>query len=331
MAFVPHCKIRIGKYTFTGVNDISIARSIYSLAHTCTLKLPASAVMKNSTSGSTAISTADLIRKGDEVSVELNYENYPVIKSFKGFVTSINHAQPLVIECENEAFLLKKKNIHQTFYRINAVDLITRILQGTGIKLSPETKKDNLKLTIDQMQVDNQTAAWVLQELKDKYAVHSYFTAEGELYAGLEHGQKGTKVKYDLHKNVIKTENLKWQKPEDIKILVKTVCHKSDGSTVEAEYGDEDGEVKTIAVYDVTDQKQLLAIAKTEHAKYHQAGFKGDIETLLHPEISHADIAVIRDSVYPERSGDYFVHTVTTTFGTGGCRQKVEIDLKLTA
>ena len=39
-------------------------------------------------------------------------------------------------------------------------------------------------------------------------------------------------------------------------------------------------------------------------------------------------VASIEDKVYNERSGDYFIESVETSFGTGGGRRVVEIGIK---
>lgn len=331
MAFIPYCNIKIGRYTFTGVNEVVVKKSIHSISQTCTIKLPLSGVIKTTEGISVPVAVAELIKRGDKIQVELWYKNLPKIIAFNGFVSKIDRSQPLIIECENNAFILKMKSIKTSFYKINVIELIEKILAGTDIELDPIVKTQNLKLLIEQMQVQDKSIAWVLQEIKDKFLISSYFTSSGKLYAGLLYGRRGDSIKYHLQKNVLSPESLKWQEKEDIKTLIRVVCYKKDGTKQEAEYGDRDGEVRTISVYDVEDKEQLKKIAQAENEKYRFSGFKGEIETLLYPNVSPGDLAEIKDELYPERSGTYFISSVTTTFGMGGGRQKVELDIKISA
>ena len=68
----------------------------------------------------------------------------------------------------------------------------------------------------------------VLQNLADKYLMHSYlFNDNGvkTLYCGLLYGRKRKTVKYVLNKNTINIENLKYQIKGDTTYKVEVINH----------------------------------------------------------------------------------------------------------
>ena len=95
MYVVLNSEIKIGKANFVAVNDVQIAKSIYSIAQTCNIKLPLSAVVKSTSGVSTPVKVADYIKKGDEVTVTLWYDGYKKRQEFKGYVKMLNRKQPL--------------------------------------------------------------------------------------------------------------------------------------------------------------------------------------------------------------------------------------------
>lgn len=67
----------------------------------------------------------------------------------------------------------------------------------------------------------------------------------------------GDAVKYRLRYNVVKDDDLKYQRAEDVKLKIKAVCIYKDGTKVEAEIGPKDGTEKKLYFYDVKDQQEL--------------------------------------------------------------------------
>jgi hypothetical protein len=308
---------------------VVVKRSIHQLTGTCTIKLPLSGVLKSSNNVSTPVNTATLLSKGDIVTVKLRYENMPEIIAFEGYVSEIDRTQPLVIECEDASWLFKRVSVKKAFQKINAIRLVEELLQGTGVALAEEVRRENLQLTLDQVQIQDQTVARVLKELKDNYLLSSWITRDARLYVGLQYGYRGKVVKYDLQKNIVKADSLKWQDKEDKKVLLKVTAFSKGGNKIEREFGDKDAPQRSMVLYDVDSPAEIESLAKAEWERYRYAGFRGDFETLLYPEVHPGDIAEITDKRYPERSVRYLIASVTTSFGMSGCRQKIEPDIKL--
>jgi hypothetical protein len=329
MYVVLKSEIKIGKAKFVGVHDVQITKSIYSIAQTCIIKLPLSAVVKNTSGISTPVKIADYIKKGDEVSVTLWYDGYEKKTEFVGYVKAINRKQPLEIECENAIYLLRGKSFKQSFKTVTLKKLLQFITAGTGITLHKDVESENYKLEIKNFQIPDKDGVWVLEQLKEKYMQTVYFIDAKELYVGLAYTNKTGTVKYDVNKNVINANDLKWQEKEDVKIKVRCVYYSKDGTKQEAEFGDKDGEVRTIHLYDVKDKSQLEILAKAEMEKHKYSGYCGGIDAFLIPYCEPMMVANLENKQYPERSGSYYISGVKIAFGTGGARRKPEIDIKL--
>ena len=338
MSLILKCEIKIGKAKFIGVNDIVVTRSIHSIAQKCVIKLPISAVIKNTSGVSTPVKVADYIKKDDEVTVTLWYDGFEKKQEFFGYLKIINRKQPLELECENAVYLLRGKTFKKSFKTVTLKNLLQYITDGTGITLHPTIATEQYQLEIKNFQIPDKDGIWVLEQLRDKYMQTVYFTGDKELFVGLAYTNQTGSVKYDMAKNIISTNDLKWQEKDDVKIKVRCVYWDKKGKHHEIAFGDDkakkeladsDVEIRTIHIHDVKDTTQLKQIAQAEAEKYKYSGYKGKFDAFLIPFCLPMMVAKIENKQYPERAGDYYISGVTTTFGTGGARRKVEIDIKV--
>jgi hypothetical protein len=165
-----------------------------------------------------------------------------------------------------------------------------------------------------------------------------YFTGDKELYVGLAYTNQTGTVKYDMNKNVINPNELKFQDAQDVKIKVRVIYWDKKGKHHEVSFGDSktkkelsetDVEVRTIHIHDVKDTKQLQKIAEAEAEKYKYSGYKGEFDAFLIPYCEPMMVARLDNSQYPERAGSYYISGTKISFGTGGGRRKPTIDIKL--
>ena len=184
-------------------------------------------------------------------------------------------------------------------------------------------------LTLEAFPADNKPVAWVLGQLQTKYGLAVWFDLEGRVYACEPYKVVGDAVKYRLRYNVVKDDDLKYQRAEDMKLKIKAVCIYKDGTKVEGEIGPKDGTEKKLYFYDVKDQKELAALAAAELKRYSYDGYAGKITTFLQPYAAPCMVAEIEDEVYHERDGRYYIEGTETTYGTGGARRTVEIGIKI--
>lgn len=322
--FIPGCNITIGSVSFKAVTNVLVKRSTRTANATAVIKVPVTAVLKQTGKEKTYIETAKQINVGDEVTIELGYDGN-LKTEFKGFVKRLNYSVPLEIECEDWYWKLRTITLKKSYPQTTIKNLLNDVLAGSGATVHPSTIDMTLKNTI----VDNKTGAWVLEKLKSDYGLTVYFDMKGRLYVGKAYEVKGDTVKYELRGNVIKDDDLKFYRADDYKLKVEAKSYDRNGSKLEASVGAEGGEGKTLFFYDVKDVAQLKALAEQELKRYSFDGYRGKIETFLVPFAEPGMVAVLTDPTYSARGGNYFIESAEVKFGTGGGRRIVELGIKI--
>jgi len=90
-----------------------------------------------------------------------------------------------------------------------------------------------------------------------------------------------------------------------------------------------EGETKTFYFWNKKSTDELIQAATSQLRKFAYEGWRGSFETFGLPRVKHGDKLSLKDNVLPERTGKYFVRAVTTTFGIGGFRQMVDLDIRI--
>lgn len=307
-------KIKIGGKTFAGVHEVEVKRSVFEIGATATVKVPVTAVLRMQGEPPTHIEVAQAVRVGDRVEIELGY-NGTYTTEFRGYVKLLNLKTPLEIECEDEFYKTRSRNV-----TLQGKATLAAILEKCGLK-----PVYCATLTIDNFVADNKPVSWVLGKLKTEYGLAIFFDMDGNLYAGEPYKIISDTVKYRLRWNVIKDDDLQFHRADDVKLKIKAVCIYKDGTKIEGTIGPSDGTEKTLYFYDVANAKELAALADAEFKRYSYDGYSGKIETFLQPFALPCMAADIEDAAFGERNGRYYIETVTVKYGTGGARRTVEI------
>lgn len=316
--YVLTCEITIGDKVATAVSEVKIKRSVYTLGDTATIKLPVTAILKQAGKPALKVETAEVVKIGDKVEIKLGYDNDNETE-FVGYVKNINLRTPIEIECEDEFYMARAKNI-----KTSGTITLDELLKKCGLEVG---YAETLKLR--NFVVPDKPVSSVLAKLSTDYGLCIFFDFAGKVYAGRpESITSGEIVNYELRGNVISDDDLQFQKREDLSIQIKAVCIKKDGTKVEAKKGVEGGIVKTRYFYDIEDMKELATLAGYELNREKSDAYTGAITTFLQPVAAPAMIAKITDPVYDDRSGEYYIESVETTFGRSGGRRKIEIGLK---
>lgn len=311
--------IEIGRFRFRGVHHVKIVKSVTELTEKAFIKLPISFVVNGQSER-----LEDLIKYEDKVFIKLWYIGEDQhAETFTGYVRQIDHNTPVEIECESTLGLLRKKPIHKRWANVSLKALLTEVLGGTLPLDCP------VDLTLKRFTAKRASAYSVLLKIKDNYGLDMYIDRNGALYCGLRQTiQQSDQVGFKLHQNVIKP-NLKWQSQDDVRLNIKAVAILPDDKKLEVQVGDPEGESRTLHFYNITSEAKLKDLARSEMELYKFSGYRGNITTFLVPKAQIGDTAVLLDDDYPSRNGSYFIKGMTTTFGSGGARRKVELGRKV--
>lgn len=313
--------IKIGDYSFTSVHEVRIRRSIHNPTATAVIKLPATAVLKQNGKTVTHTETAKEIKVKDKVEIRLGYDNQ-LHREFTGYVKRLNYKRPVEIECEDEYF-----QIRETDCVFSAKETTLKAcLQSVLPQVSLASCAD---LTLKNFVLNHDSGSKLVGLLKKDYGLTVFFDLDGKLHAGKAYSQPGETVKYRLRENVIKDENLQCQLAKDVRLKVKAICYYRDGSRIESEIGEKGGETKTLYFHDVKNKAELETLAEEELKRYSYDGYRGKIETFLEPFALPGMAAELKDPVYPERSGTYYIESTEVSFGMSGARRTIEIGVKI--
>lgn len=324
--FVLAAEITIGQYIFDRVNYVQIVKSVDLLSDTAIIRLPVSALLGNESEGFQRSKLENTIKQGDPVTINLAYAGQFEKDEFKGFVRYIKPNTPTIeIQCEDSVYKIRKKRVNKNFRNTTLKEVLTFITEGTGVELTGDIPDVNF----DKFLLKNINGAKALQKLKDEYGLFVFLDDEGKLYAGLRQLKNiGERVKINLFKNIVK-HNLKYVSADDVEIYVKVIGIKKDNTKVEVFVGEQEGEQRTLHIYNISSKSQLKEIGKARLSELKYTGYRGTITTFLVPYATRGMTAAVVDKNYPDREGNYFISKVTTTFGTSGARRIIELDTKV--
>lgn len=312
------------------VTDVKIKRSIYSFVDTATITLPTSARLKTNTKDvPQSVSTAGSFQEGDKVEIWLGYDSDDNLhREFSGFVKSVNAATPCVIECEGYSWQLRRKNVPWSTEddKTKLKDLLAKLVEGTDITLS----KSIPDVPVHQICEGDISGTEALDWIKKNLYLTVYFS-ESELYAGLAYIEQPDKAhtKYRIGWNLVKDDQLKFKKAQDVKVLVKAVSFNNRNEAIVGQAGDSSGAIRTIHVRNITSEAELKKVAEAEAGKLRYDGYEGKITGFLEPFALPGYRVILQDPNYSEREGTYLIESTEVKFGTSGGRRICEIGKKI--
>lgn len=316
--YVLTAKIEIaGEHVFVldKVMEVEITRDSDKLTDECRLTLPKT-IRLNGRNGLQ-------VRRGDTVKVWLGYDRNPQL-AFMGYVRDVGAQTPVVITCEDEMFRLKQQPAQKKSYR--SVDLVTLLEEqniGCGMVVMGEQN-------LGQYRVKADTVAGLLDDLA-RYGIRSFFRCDNGvpvLYSGVlfENGNNPVQV-FATGLNIISDNNLKWQKAEDVHLRVKAVSLMPDNQSVTVEIGDEDGECRTLHVYNKS-KEELKAWAEQEVKRLKCDGLTGSFTTFGYRLADKLDVVGIK--LNGVKCGIYRVKKNVIKYSTGGFRQEITLGQRVT-
>jgi len=314
MAFWVNSKISIGKYSFKGVNEVKISKSIHSFTDSCTLTVPTIFRLKQSGlpgTDSSALPANAAFKEADKVTVQLGF-NGKYYNEFTGFVRRINFNEPVEIECEGYVYQLRQPLPYNAFVNTTLKNILQYIIRGTDIVLSAAIPD----IPVEKFIVKNITGAEVLEQLKRNLFLTIFFI-DNELYAGLKYAAYKGNVILRLGWNVVKDNQLKQRLASNVQLQINLIGAKNDGTKTVVKSGNSSF-VKNHRTRYVTDEGTLQDIANKILSEQKYDGYEGKITCLGFPFYQHAWTVKLEDLRYPERAGKYFLDSIEVKYGVGG-------------
>ena len=325
--FALNSDITIGIYSNVKPNNVKITKSMYEFVDKAIIKMPITARIKRAGAVITeSVETAKQMNEGDKVTISLGY-NGSLKNEFTGFISRVNFTAPLEVECEGYSYQLRKNTYLKTFVNVQLADVLKYLILGTDIILD----KNIPSFKIDKIILHNATGVEALELIKkiSDNTVRMFFTGN-VLYAGLIYLNPKADVKYRMRWNVIKDGNLKLRQAKNQIVQVHYIGEKKDGTKTIVKAGKiTAGDTKVIKSHAITDQATLNSMAGAKLKMLSFDGYEGKMTCFGVPYCEPGDRAMLEDTKYQERSGNYLVESTEVEYGMAGFRRIVGIGAKL--
>ena len=307
---------------FNFVNSVEVSTSYETLTDTAVIKMPKRVNVDGKPI--TGDDVNSIFKRGDKVKIELGY--FPNLKTvFEGYITTVNVKSPIIIECDDEMYVLKNTPIAK--YSKVAPSL-TEFLDA----IVPDTITRNETLEIAKMGTltfSNMSVCEIFDVIKKEYGIYFYFV-DSVLNVGNPSNASDTEtVRFIFENNIIDDTSLKFQREQDVRLKIKAISMNYDNEKLEKIVGDNDGALRTYHYYN-TSLADMEKFANLLLTKNKFTGYRGDMLTFGEPLIRHGDHAELKSYKYPAKDGTYQVKSVTRTLNvTDGYKQSVELDIKV--
>ncbi|MBU2923059.1 hypothetical protein KO504_17045 [Winogradskyella psychrotolerans] len=297
------------------VNSIEVESSFKLLTDKATIRLPRNIKIQGQ---NVYDNVKTIFRRGRPVKIEFGY-NQEYITEFEGYVTQVSANIPIEIHCEDEMWNLKQLPVNVSYRSVQLKTLLNEIAPGYDV--------DALEgVTLGGVRFSKTNVAEVLNELrKEPYKLFSYMKGKqlvcGKYYAD---DTETETLKFHLERNAV-SNDLNYRSAEDILLRLKGISVLSNGSKIEAIIGDEGGDDFQLTYYNIELKAELERLMQKDYELRKRGGFDGSFTSFGIPSVRHGLKVALESSLYPERSGIYYVEAVKKRFENASIRQEITL------
>ncbi|AZA84786.1 hypothetical protein C1637_18565 [Chryseobacterium lactis] len=320
--------ISIGEVKDIKASKVTWKSEVGSFIDSCTIELPRISYLKNTQLQQTVDLNQEqesskrmgyAFKEGDKVCISLGY-NKVNQKRFEGFVKRVNMGVPVKIECEGYGYQLYDKIFNKTYDSVTVRKLLEELTIGTCIIVSKEIPDIPLK----NVRFKNVTGIKVLEWLKDECKLAVYFNMN-EIFVGTLYGKTENRIKARIGWNTVKDDEFR-QKAVDktTKIVITEKNDKGEVNKTKSDQRESSGE-KSLKVKAGIPAQFLKQIANRLQTKENYKGYEGNITLFLEPYAVKGMVLELDGGMYPDKTGEYFIESVSGEFGSSGGRQTVTL------
>ena len=310
--------IRIGGFRLKMVEKVSIKRSVELLSDTATITLPGTVFNK-------AINIEDKIKVGDDVEIELGY-NDDLKPEFKGYLKAIKtDGGSLTLELEDDIYLFRKSVKDEEMKNASVKNILANICSQVG-DFSVSCDYD---FSYDKFVINNATGYDVLKKIQDEASPNIYLK-DKVLHVHPQYAEIFGEARYDFSRNIERDgTDLKYKSEDERKLLVVVEGTDETGATVSVEKGTTGGDKMTLKLPGVSSKSSLEQKAQSVLDQKVYTGYEGSFQTWLVPYVDAGYKVRITDPDYEVKDGTYYVLSVETTFSKDGGVRKITLGKRL--
>lgn len=312
-------RITIGdNLQFTVCQSIKIESSVQVLSNTAQLELPREFRNAVDQAGKnvniSGKSILDFIKRGDSIKIEFGYDGN-LETEFEGYVSSVGAEMPLILECEDEMFQLKKAPRITKFIKTGSlIDILKSVLPS---KYKIEC---NAEYNIGKWLIEDATPYNVLEELREKAGIRAYFKNPTTLCVGMIVDFKAETIhKFNFSENIRRGSNLKFEQKESKPIFLTVESKQTNGKLLSISVGEKGGDEKKVKLWPNMSEKELQIWADKQQTSVSYNGFSGTLDSWCYPRTKPGDSAQLYRPYFKDRhqDGRYFIESVTIDVNGG--------------
>ena len=296
---------------FTVCKSIQIESSVQVLPNTAKLELPRAFRNAVDSAGKSVNisdkSILDFMKRGDSIKIEFGYDG-DLQTEFEGYVTKVGAEMPLLLECEDEMFQLKKAPRVTKFIKSGKLKEILKAVVPAKYKI-----ECNGDYTIGKWLIQDATPYNVLEELREKAGIRAYFKNPTTLCVGMVVDFKAEKVhEFNFSENVRTGSSLKFvETPNPLFITVESV--QANGTVLKLTKGKKGGDETSIKLWPNITKAELQKWIDSRYDVAIKDGFEGTLDGWCYPRTKPGDSAQLYRPYYKDRhqDGRYFIESVT--------------------
>jgi hypothetical protein len=316
---------------FDVCESIKIEKSVEVLTNTAKITLPREFKNGEDSNGNpldfSYKSILDFMKRGDSIQISLGYDGNNQTE-FQGYITKIGADTPLVLECEDEMYQLKK-----------APRITKYIKSGSLIEILKAVipSKYNIELNEDynygSWHIDNATPYEVLEELKERTGLRAYFITPDTLSVGMKVDFKPRDVhQFNFSENVRRDTDLSFERKDDKLLEVTVKSRQKNGEELSETVGEKGGNTVNMSMVPNMTKADLKKWAEQIYKSRSIDGFEGSLNSWCEPRTQPGDSAEIYRPIYEDghQNGRYFIEAVTIDLnGDSGIRRTNKLSYKL--
>lgn len=294
------------------VSGITIETSFKQLTDTATVMLPRNVEFFDKNK------VRDVFRRGAPIKIEFGYNgNY--VNEFEGYVTQVSAGIPIVLTCEDEMWKLKQLPVNVSYSTVSLEKLLEDIAVGYDVDALEGVELGGVRFA-------QTNVALVLEKLsKDPYKLYSYMKGN-QLVCGKYYADDTDEETVDFHleRNAV-SNDLNYRNAEDIIIKIKGVSVLKNGRKLTAEIGDEGGDQYQLTYYNIEAKAEIIRLLEKDLETKKRGGFDGSFTAFGQPSVRHGLKVNLTSDLYEERSGRYYIESVSKTFDHAKIRQVITL------
>ncbi len=306
------------RYKLALLSEVEIVSSVNNLADTATIVLPEYILNK-------PLNLEGKIRRGSQVIIDLGY-NDNLQREFTGYVTDIIVSDGSIkIRCEDALFLFRKpvadKQLKNTDIKQIANYLCAQIGDGYTVNC-------DYGITYEKFTIRQADAYDVLKKIQQETHANIWFDTENKvLHIHPAYLEKTGEVKYSMQRNV-ETSSLEYKDKSRRKFEVVIESTGVSGKVTKVSVGTTGGDKFTMKV-GAMPKASLQKLAENILNKRKADKYEGSFDTWLIPVCKPGYSAIIEDEDYPDKTGRYYVESVTTKLSASGGVRTITPGIKL--